>query len=213
MTKAKWRGIETTQKRINERKAVTIINRFGMKSISLPRIDDKKRWAGFPGLTGWARKIAKITPKADFYVEPFAGAAKVYQALDKKKYKGFVLNDKSKFVVDWLRKEFPDARVTRQDFRTCVAQMDSKKTVFLFDFPWYKSYYEQRFSHFDRYTVKAYSEEVLEVCRNIKGKFIITTRKENQIMLNSEFKNKKIKSEYPVSGKLPILLLTTNIKF
>ena len=58
-SKKKWRGIETTQEAINENKAVTIVNRLGQKSISLPRIDDGKRWAGYPGLAGTAKKIAK----------------------------------------------------------------------------------------------------------------------------------------------------------
>ena len=78
----KWRGIKTTQKRINENKPKTIINRLGQKSLSLPRIDDKKRWAGYPSLAGTARKIAKLIPKCKYYIEPFAGTAKVFQMLD-----------------------------------------------------------------------------------------------------------------------------------
>lgn len=205
---------------------VTIVNRFGQKSLSLPRIDDRKRWAGYPGITGVSRKIAKLVPKTLIdYVEPFAGTAKVYQEL--KNLKGvdiehFVLNDKSTFIYEWLRKEFAtkhrmfvyygDTIVTKQDFVKCFKEWDSKNSFFLIDPPWYKTYYDQTFSHFDRDSVKEYDKQVLEICERLRGKFIITTRKENKIMLNSRFTNKLIKSEYVVSGKYPKVLITTNLE-
>ena len=52
--KVKFRGIKTTQIAKHESKAKTVINRYGQKSLSLPRIDDKKRWAGFAG-NSWVR--------------------------------------------------------------------------------------------------------------------------------------------------------------
>lgn len=217
----KWRGIPTTQKKKNEREPKTIINRFGQKSFSLPRIDDKKRWAGFPGNTGISRKIAKIIPlDIAFYVEPFAGTAKVYQALiilasKERKLRSYtaILNDKSKFIYKWLNRELTnDIIITNEDFVKCIKKYDSKKTFFLIDPPWFLTYYKQSFSCFDRKSVKVYDIEVIKLCKKLKGKFIITTRKENKIMLNSGFYNYLIKSEYPVSGKLPKVLLTTNMK-
>ena len=212
MIKAKWRGIATTQKRINESRPITIINRLGQKSMSLPRIDNKKRWAGFPGNAGVARQIAKLIPKCYFYVEPFAGTAKVYQMLPKSKYKTAILNDKSKFVTKWLRKEFKDAVTTQYDFKTCFKNYDTEKTFFLIDHPWFKSYYLQRFSCFNKKSVKEYDEEIIEICKKLKGKFIITSRKENTTMRASPFKQKLIRSEYVVSGKYPKVLITTNLK-
>lgn len=216
-SKEKWRGIETTQRRKNERRAKTIINRFGQKSISLPRIDDKKRWAGYPGLTGVSRKIADIIntiPQFRIYVEPFAGTAKVYQMLDGLNHSRDILNDKSEFIYDWLKKEFSNnyCEVTKTDFVECIKNYDEEGTVQLIDPPWNKSFYLQKFSCFDRKSVREYDYEVLELCRKMKGKFIITSRKENKPMLDSEFRNAIITSEYVVSGKYPKVMITTNLE-
>lgn len=208
----KWRGIKTTQIHKNENFAKTIINRLGQKSISLPRIDDKKRWAGYPSLAGTARVIAQLIPKCYYYVEPFAGTVKVYQMLSKEKYKRAVLNDKSKFIYKWLQKEFKPYIITKDDFIDCILRWDSKKTFYLIDPVWNKSYYDQKFSHFDRESVTEYNEDVLEFLENLKGKFIITTRKENKLMLNSKYNNYLVKSEYVLCGKYPKVLLTTNLK-
>lgn len=212
----KWRGIKTTSEIINEDEAKTIINRFGQKSMSLPRIDDKKRWAGYPGITGISFRLAKILPSCKYYVEPFAGAAKVYQALvmtQKEKLGYSVLNDNSGFVNRWLEREFPtnnERMITREDFAICMNRFDSDETVYVIDQPWFKTYYDQIFSCFDRSTVKDYDMEVLKVCKSLKGKFFITTRKENKRMLDSGFNNYKIQSEYVVCGKYPEVLITTN---
>ena len=210
-----FRGIRTSPIPRNETIAKTIKNRFNQISISLPRIDDKKRWAGFPGLTGWARQIAKLIPVCDYYVEPFAGAAKVAQEFLRFKDKnvGVVLNDKSRFVFNWLEKEFKGKVMTvkNNDFRYIVNFYDSPKAFFLLDQPWNKDFYLQNFACFDRKNVAEYDDEILDLCKNLQGKFIITTRKENQRMLDSEYNKYLIKSEYVVSGHYPELLLTTNL--
>lgn len=225
----KWRGIPTSAVKKNETEAKTITNRYGQKSFSLPRIDDKKRWAGFPGLTGWSIQIADIISKFDFdyYIEPFAGAARVFQELIKiKNVSGMVLNDKSNFVYEWLEREFSKKvmAVTRLDFIECIKIWDSPKAFFLLDMPWNKNFYLQDFACFNRDTVTEYDNQVLSLCSGIpfeefnkegyklEGKFIITTRKENRRMLRSDFNKYLIKSTYQVSGHLPILLLTTNLE-
>jgi len=208
--KEKWRGIRTTAEEINEEEAVTVTNRLGQKTISLPRITDDKRWAGFPGLAGTAKKIAKMVPKCDYYVEPFAGTAKVFQELPKSKYNVAVLNDKSEFVREWLEREF-DNIIRSYDFTTCINMFDFEDTFFLIDPPWNKSYYDQKFSCFDRKNINEYYEDLLEMCNKMKGKFIITTRKENKMMLNSGFKNTLVESIYAVSGKYPKVMVTTNL--
>lgn len=220
----KWRGIKTKQIKINELQPLTVINRFKQKTISLPRIDDKKRWAGYPGITGISRKLAKILPIFITYVEPFAGTAKVFQEVIK--FDGsdwqehYVLNDKSKFVISWLKKEFghrKNLKITCTDFISCMKKFDSRYTLFVIDPPWHKSYYDQAFSYFDRNNVKEYDAEVIELCSRLQGKFVITTRKENKIMRDGAkkygFKNHLMTSEYVVSGKYPKVLLTTNIEF
>jgi len=210
--KKKWRGIKTIQKSKNENSAKTIINRLGQKSISLPRIDDNKRWAGYPSLAGTARVISKLIPHCKYYVEPFAGTAKVYQMLLKKKYTYAILNDKSKFIYKWLRKEFKPHAIEQNDFIDCILKWDSKKTFFLIDQPWYKTYYNQSFSCFNRNSVQEYDNDILKYLESSKGKFIITTRKENIRMLDSGYNNYLVKSEYVLCGKYPKVLLTTNLK-
>ena len=180
-------------------------------------IDDKKRFAGFPSLAGTARLIAKLIPRCSYYVEPFAGTAKVYQELVKKSYFKDsycdpILNDRSGFIRGWLRKEFPSALVTADDFIDCVIMWDSEYSFFLFDQPWNESFYDQSFSYFNRESVADYDREILELCEKMKGKFIITTRKENKRMIDSRFPNKLIRSEYILSGRYPKVMITTNLR-
>jgi len=218
----KWRGIKTTQIHKNENIPITIVNRLGQKSLSMPRIDDKKRWAGYPSLAGTARIIAQLIPKnLIIYAEPFAGTAKVYQELLKRQkntnnnfvFMQGVLNDKSEFINIWLKKEMPkNTVITKRDFVNFIKTWDGIDTFFLIDMPWNKSYYDQTFSCFDRNTVQDYDNEILELCKIINGKFIITTRKENKLMLNSKYNNYLVKSEYVLCGKYPKVLLTTNLK-
>jgi len=217
--KKKWRGIKTTQVHKNENIPVTIVNRLGQKSLSMPRIDDKKRWAGYPSIAGIARGVAQLVPRQRVvYAEPFAGTAKVYQELtklnkDNSIFMQGVLNDKSDFINGWLKKEFNKGTViTKRDFVNFMKTWDGKDTFFLIDMPWYRSYYDQVFSCFDRDSVQDYDNEVIEQCKKLKGKFIITSRKENERMLNSGFNNYLIKSIYVLCGKYPRVLLTTNLK-
>ena len=212
MTKEKWRGIKTTAEEINEEEAVTTTNRLGQRTISLPRITDDKRWAGFPGLAGVAKKIAKMVPKCKIYVEPFAGTAKVFQELPTDRYEMAYLNDQSRFVADWLLKEFSaTAVIYNSDFTSIIEPLDSISTFFMLDPPWNKSYYDQKFSCFNRKNINEYYKELLEICNKMKGKFIMTTRKENKLMFDSKFKKVLVKSVYAVSGKYPKVLVTTNL--
>lgn len=216
-TPPKWRGIKTTQVPKHEDKAVTIVNRLGQKSFSLPRIDDGKRWAGFPGLAGTAKKIANLIPRdITIYVEPFAGAARVFQELKKlnETPQYYILNEKSTFINEWLKREFgyhSRVKIYKKDFVQAIKKFDSKNTFFLIDPPWNKSFYDQGFSVFNRETVADYEDEILKVCSKLQGKFIITTRADRRRMLNSGYNHKIIRSVYKVSGKLPEVLLTTNL--
>lgn len=115
-------------------------------------------------------------------------------------------------MFNWLKSEFNDIEITNDDFVNIIKKYDSKDTFFLIDPPWYKTYYDQPFSHFDREKVKTYDEEILDVLSNIKGKFIITSRKENKRYLSSGYNNKLIESEYVVCGKYPKVLITTNLE-
>lgn len=198
--------------KVNELEAVTIINRLGQKSMSLPRIDETKKLRGYPGLAGTAKKIAELVPPGFSYIEPFAGTAKVYQELLKmpKKHRQYLLNDKSPFVYRWLEREF-DCLIMNEDFRYIMQMCDDKNSVFLIDAPWHKEIYLQGFSCFDRAKVKDYDEEILELCKKLKGKFLICSDRDNKRMLNSGFRNILIEGEYKVVGGNVKTLVTTNI--
>jgi len=220
-SKKKWRGIETTIKKKNERDPKTITNRLGQKSISLPRIDDGKRWAGYPGLAGTAKEIASIIEKKmiqfGYYIEPFAGTAKVYQELDNDYglYYKSILNDKSPFIYKWLQEQFSNSycNITNDDFSDCIKKHANEESVlYLIDPPWNKSFYDQKFSWFDRDNTGEYYTEILKLMEKVKGKFIITTREDNRFMRNSGYETKIIKSIYVVSGKYPKVMLTTNLE-
>ena len=209
------RGIPTTLRKSNTKKALTIKNRFNQLSPSLPWINDQKRFAGFPGLTGISRKIIHHIPKCTYYIEPFAGAAKVYQELEKMKPQKFsyaVLNDKSNYLYSWLKENFTYPVISKEDFTSIFDTYNFPKSFFLVDPPWFPGFYNQSFSCFDRKTIKDYDLEVLKYCNKLEGDFIITTRKENNRMLNSGWNNYLIESEYVVCGKYPKTLLTTNLK-
>lgn len=209
------RGIPTITNRKHEKNPKTIHNRFKQLSLSLPRIDDKKRWAGYAGLTGISPRLAKVLPSCVSYIEPFAGTAKVYQELLKirpLKFRRAFLNDKAVYIYEWLKINFQDAIVSNQDFTDITKIEDDKKSLMMIDQPWNRGNYDQRFSCFDRDSTYAYDKEVLRICNNLESRFIITTRKENIRMLNSGFNNYLIQSEYVVSGRYPKVLLTTNME-
>lgn len=210
------RGIVTTRKKINEKDLVTITNRFKQLSVDLPRIDDVKRWAGYPGLTGVSRRLSKILPTCTYYIEPFAGTAKVYQALlklEEKKFSFAVLNDNGPRIFEWLKKNFTEPIITCEDFTETIRTYDHKKTLHLIDGPWNRGYYEQYFSCFNRLNVKEYDLDILKECEKITGSFIITSRKENMRFLKAGYNNYLIQSEYVVSGRYPKVMLTTNLRF
>ena len=211
--KESHRGISTNTTPRNEIKLLTIRNRWKQLSLSLPRIDDGKRWAGYPGNTGISRKMARIIKPCTIYCEPFSGTCKIAQELMKLKPKPFKeihLNDTSKSIADWLRQNFPQHTVTQKDFIGLVQELDSRNTVFLFDPPWFRSYYDTVFSSFNRKNVTQYEDEILELCKSLKGTFYITTRLESRRMKQANYRHLLIKSDYPVAGKTPQTLITTN---
>lgn len=213
--KESHRGIPTNTSKRHERVPITKINRFNQKTMSLPRIDDKKRWAGYPGITGISRKLALLVPECSMYVESFAGSCKTYQELLKiipLKFNIAILNDKAKFTSEWLKREFPLAVVTNEDFSDTFQTYNTKRSFFMIDQPWFPGSYDQSYSCFNRKNIKEYDIEVLKYCEKLQGKFIITTRKENTRMLKSGFNNYLLQSEYVVCGRLPKVLLTTNLK-
>ena len=208
----KYRTVTTR----GEDRAITITNRYGQKGISLPRLDETKTMRGYPGLAGTAKKIAALVPKTRWYVEPFAGTAKVFQELPTDRYSHAVLNDKSMFVYDWLYKEFagpPDVFIHNEDFRDVIGTYTAQSGAFLLiDPPWYRSFYDKKYSCFDREKVVDYDNEVLELLEGCKCKFIITSRKDNPRMLKSKYNNKLIEGDYKIAGHTTKTLLTTNMK-
>jgi len=204
------RGIPTNPNPTHEESFKVVKNRRGQFTLSLPRIDDKKRLAGYPGLTGWSKTLSELIPKSKFYVEPFSGMAKVYQELDKSKVQYVILNDKAKPLVKVLKKLFPETNVTNTDYTHCIKKYDTPETFFLIDIPWYENYYAQGFSAFTEKNINVYNSKVLNLCDSIQGKFIITS-KDKKIFRDSKFTNHTIKGDYPICGNFPELLITTNL--
>lgn len=198
-----------------ESEAITVINRYKQKTITLPRFDKSKRLTGYAGLAGTSRAIAKLVPKCKYYVEPFAGTAKVYQEMDRNKYTYGILNDKSKFIYDWLCREFVDPMtyMFNDDFTDIIKRFGiHKSTCFVIDAPWNRSFYDQQYSCFDRKSIAEYDNQILELLKNVQASFIICSKKDNKRMLDSRYNSFVIEGDYPIFGKLPQTLITTNIE-
>lgn len=202
----------TNPEKRNENEAVTITNRLGQLSISLPRITDDKRLRGYPGLAGTANRIAQLVPSNVYYVEPFAGTAKVFQETSISKFMGWYLNDKSKFVYQWLLREFGDrAHISNLDFNEIFDMFEDRPNAsIVIDQPWHKSFYDKEYSCFDRKDVKTYDMEILKRCGKVKGVFLICSDRKNPRMLKSGFNNYLVTGEYMVAGGYTKTLVTTN---
>lgn len=200
-----------------EDKAITTINRYGQKTISLPRFTEDKRLWGYPGLAGTAKQIASLVPKCSYYMEPFAGTVKVYQELSTDKYDTAILNDKSEFIYNWLMQEFnknPNTYIFNVDFVPLMRRFRGVQSAFqLIDAPWNRSFYDQGYSCFNRDNIKHYDNEILEQLKGFRGDFFICTKKDNKRMLDSDYNNYLVEGDYLVFGKTPKTLVTTNLTF
>ncbi|WP_428323639.1 DNA adenine methylase [Nitrosopumilus sp.] len=206
----KWKN-KTTR---GEDKAITTINRYRQKTISLPRFTEDKRLWGYPGLAGTAKQLASLVPKCNYYIEPFAGTVKVFQELSKDRYETAILNDKSEFIYNWLMQEFSkDAYIFNVDFIPMMSRFKGVESAFqLIDAPWNRSFYDQGYSCFNRKNIKDYDNEILEQLSGFRGEFIICTKKDNKRMLDSDYDNYLVEGDYLVFGKTPKTLVTTNMK-
>jgi site-specific DNA-adenine methylase len=134
--------------------------------------------AAYGGQRSSAEQITKMLPKAELYVEPFAGHAYNWQNMkkhDKIGRGGAVLADKNCAAIDWIRKSRKtDNTVLKcQDWRKTVVQTDSKNTLTLFDPPWddpkdcYKAY---------KGNCTQFAPEIVKMATKMKGTAVLLDR-------------------------------------
>ena len=113
-------------------------------------------FGGYPGVKHTAQQIIEYIPVRDFYVEPFAGLGRTAEFI---LAKGMILNDKSDYAFNYLKKHFPQARVTQEDFMVCIDGYDSEDTIFFIDPPWLTSVYSENSLTFcDRKDIEYYTQ-------------------------------------------------------
>ena len=138
---------------------------------------------GYPGLKNTAKEIMKYVPICDLYVEPFAGLGRT---LDHYSAPKIVLNDMSKYAINYLKNKYPtnnkNVLITQMDFIKCVKTYDSKNTFFLFDPPWSKSMYSKKLNNdkngieikpFCDKTPSQYYKEIFNILESIKGNWLV----------------------------------------
>ena len=164
---------------------------------------------GYPGLALTAHLISNYIPKCKIYCEPFAGLGRTapFVTADKK-----ILNDKSDHAVKYLKRFFPYATVSQLDFAECMINNDSKNTFFLIDPPWFKAIYEEKSLPFcDREPVQYYTD-ILNICKKLKGDWIICSSKEQHglggMLEKSGYPQHLVTSGKKIFGKNAVTMLT-----
>jgi len=137
------------------------------------------------GLRFARKEIAKMIPKHELYVEPFAGHAWVMHELEPKKA---VVGDVVCKNLEWIEKHHkPEGDITYkcQDWRKTVQETDSPNTFFLFDPPWTGKGASRECPLAYKGNCQDYRKEVIETAKRLQGKSIITLgdHPENKEML------------------------------
>lgn len=178
----------------------------------------KQGFGGYPGVKHTARQIVEYIPVREIYVEPFAGLGRTAEFIEAP---FIILNDKSDFAFSYLKKQFPQAIVTQNDFMTCIDDNDTIRTVFFIDPPWLTSVYDENDLTFcDRKDVEYYAQ-LFNRFKTMKGDWIIASSVESKtgkMMYEAAEKNdwhiKLIESRKKVIlGKKARTLLMSNKPF
>lgn len=146
-------------------------SRGGIKAIKyIGKRVFKSNFRGYPGLTHTARRIAEYIPKCEIYVEPFAGLGRVAKHI---KAETKVLNDKSEYAVNYLRKNFPNALIQNRDFERVIYDYKGPNTTFLIDPPWFNEVYnENELSYCDR-KPNEYYDKIFELVHDSKSHWFV----------------------------------------
>ncbi len=129
-----------------------------------------KCYGGYPGLEHTALKISRFIPLCIKYVEPFAGLGRVAKFIRANK---IILNDMSDFSINYLKKHFPSAEITKSDYQVCIKKNDDIDTFFLIDPPHRTSAYALNEKTFCDRTDTEYFKELRDMLPLLQGKFIL----------------------------------------
>ena len=139
----------------------------------LPK-EDRGRFLlkGYPGLSIMGKAMSTYFPSTiKIYCEPFAGKARTAKYANAEK---FVLNDMSDVSVAYLRKKFPHAEVTQEDFVDCIKRWDSKDTFFVLDPPWRYNVYTNNAGPVCNLRPWQYYCTLVKLCKEfIQGRWIL----------------------------------------
>lgn len=131
---------------------------------------NKNIHGGYPGLAFTCKQISEYIPKCKLYVEPFAGLGRFTKHIKSDK---IILNDKSVYAFNYLKKHYSHHIITNMDFVDCIKKYDSKDTFFLIDPPWSNELYgNDRLSFCDR-KVDDYYQIVLDLMNKSESYFFI----------------------------------------
>ena len=167
---------------------------------------------GYAGLVHTALLISEHIPKCKIYVEPFAGLGRTAKHAQADQ---IILNDKSDYAVDYLKKRFSSAKVTSLDFEEMFKQYDGPDTVFLVDPPWSKSEYEDgcKGRAFCDRTPAEYYDVIFEWLPKLKADWFICGNKHNTRLTHPSYYNRLFKSKKKIMGGNISTLVMSNKPF
>lgn len=128
---------------------------------------------GYPGLTYTAKQISDYIGECEIFCEPFAGLGRVSKHIKAKK---IILNDMSEFSINYLKENFKNAIITKDDFVKSILENDSDKTTFLIDPPWSKIDYSKNPKTFCDRGVGDYYKELRKLVPKLKGRWYVAGR-------------------------------------
>lgn len=176
--------------------------------------DNGELLGGYPGLKFTALRIAEYIPNCKLYIEPFAGLGSVSRHVksDKK-----ILNDKSDFAINYLKTHF-SAKITKDDFETCMLAYNYDYSFFLIDPPWRFTIYENKKDPFCDRKPEAYYKKILELLPIIKGDWILCSsideHEHRGLLRKTEYYKKEIHSaRKKIFGYSSKVLLLSNKPF
>src|SRR5690348_11609986 len=126
--------------------------------------------SGYAGLATTADQIYKFVPECEIYCEPLAGLARVAKFI---KAKQMILNDLSDYAFNYLKINFPNAIITKEQYLDCISKYDKEGTFFLIDPPYRTSLYAVNTKTFIDRTDTQYFKELRDLLPQLKADFIM----------------------------------------
>ena len=177
-----------------------------IREIGKPQFKGGGFQQGYAGLTHTALMISEYIPKCITYVEPFAGLGRVAKYV---KAEHYVLNDKSDYAFNYLKKHFGKAFVTNNDFINCIKGWDSEATFYLMDPPWESATYNLNPKTYCNMTPKEYYDKIFELLPNLKGNWFVCGNKGNMRLKNHRYYNKLFISRKTINkGNISTLVMS-----